>query len=166
MLREYGVGRPSVRAALTFGDPSLCDPPPAGADFAQTVGQTKTCGFVPRTKGDKKRGRPARQYKIPTITALCSAFNVTPEGADPIVLADIRTVGTYRAALNRELIRRRPGIYTQSRRAGQDQQPGGIHQSGGAICMARYSRFFTASAESRAYQAAQGTQHLQRSVQG
>jgi hypothetical protein len=34
-------------------------------------------------------------------------------GADPITLDDIQSTATYRAALNRELIKRRPGKYSQ-----------------------------------------------------
>jgi hypothetical protein len=75
--------------------------------------QTKTCVFVQTTKGDKSIGRPARHYIIPDVATLCQMKNIENISADPITLADIQSSTTYRAALNRELIKRRPDKYSQ-----------------------------------------------------
>lgn len=75
---------------------------------------TNTCVFVPTTKRDKSPAhRPPQEYIIPTIGRLLDVFNVKSKGADPITLDDIQSVKTYRSALNRELIRRRAGKYSQ-----------------------------------------------------
>jgi hypothetical protein len=75
---------------------------------------TKTCVFVQATAGDKTPGRPAQRYIIPGIAYLCKLVNVENIGSDPMTLADIQSPATYRAALNRELIKRRPGKYSQA----------------------------------------------------
>src|SRR5690606_28350388 len=74
---------------------------------------TNNCVFVQTTKGDKTPGRPAQQYIIPSIDRLCQLFVVESKGADPITLKDIQSAKSYRSALNRELIRRRSGKYSQ-----------------------------------------------------
>ena len=55
-----------------------------------------------------------RVYIIPTIGRLLDLFCIKSKGADPITLEDIQSVKTYRSALNRALIRRRAGKYSQT----------------------------------------------------
>jgi hypothetical protein len=74
---------------------------------------TKTCVFVQTTKGDKTPGRPAYRYIIPEIAYLCKLMHVDNMGSDPITLEDIQSPASYRAVLNCELIKRRPGKYSQ-----------------------------------------------------
>ncbi|MCI0713226.1 MAG: bifunctional DNA primase/polymerase [Chloroflexi bacterium] len=114
LLSPYGIGRPTVRQALQFTvSPAPRPSPHADADITILDNSPKTCVFVPETSGDKKRGRPARRYLMPSVEQLCKIFNVRPKGSDPIALPDIRSAQSYRAALNRELIQRRPGKYSQ-----------------------------------------------------
>jgi hypothetical protein len=108
-----------VLGGLRFAKPSHLGEspplePPADADLSLADSHTKTCVFVPETKRDKSRHRPACQYRIPSIERLCQVFGVKSQGADPIDLQDIRTVKHYRAVLNRELIARRPAKYSQN----------------------------------------------------
>jgi hypothetical protein len=114
-LSEHGVGRPAVRKALKFTvSPSLRNPPHAVADLAVAIATTKKCFFVQATECDKTPGRPASRYILPEVAYLCKLMNVDNIGSDPITLADIQSTATYRAALNRELIKRRPGKYSQT----------------------------------------------------
>jgi hypothetical protein len=113
-LSAYGIGRPSIRKALKFGQiPAPGTPPPADADLSLADSHTKTCVFVPKTKADKSKHRPSKHYCFPSVERLCQLFGVESQGADPIELENIRTVKHYRAALNRELIARRPAKYSQ-----------------------------------------------------
>jgi hypothetical protein len=115
LLSDHSVGRPSVRKALNFSiAPSLRNPPHAVADISMLDMPTKTCVFVQATVDDKTLGRPAQQYTIPTIAYLCKLANIENIGSDPITLEDIQSPATYRAALNWELIKRRPGKYSQN----------------------------------------------------
>ena len=114
LLCEHGVGRPSVRKALKFAiSPSLRNPPHAVADFAVATATTKNCFFVQATERDKTPGRPASRYIVPETAYLCKLMRIDNIGSDPITLPDIQSTATYRAALNRELIKRRPGKYSQ-----------------------------------------------------
>jgi hypothetical protein len=115
LLSPHGIGRPSVRKALKFAiAPSLRNRPHAGADLAVATATTKTCVFVQTTKGDKTRGRPAHQFTMPDIAPICNLMNIRNIGSDPITLDDIQSPATYRAVINRELIKRRPGKYSQT----------------------------------------------------
>jgi hypothetical protein len=115
LLSVYSVGRPSVRVALNFTiSPALRNPPHAVADISILDMPTKTCVFVQTTEGDKTLGRPAQRYIIPEIHTLCKLMKIENIGSDPITLQDIQSPATYRAALNRELIKRRPGKYSQT----------------------------------------------------
>jgi hypothetical protein len=50
---------------------------------------------------------------MPGIPYLCEIFGVESAGSDPITIDDVSSIKKYRSALNRELIKRRPGKYTQ-----------------------------------------------------
>lgn len=65
----------------------------------------------PERRGDY---RPAQSYRIPEITELCALLNVKLTPADPIYWEDVQSSAAYRAALNRNLIRRRKGRYIQA----------------------------------------------------
>ncbi len=111
LLAPHGIGRRSIRNALTFTPDTLDEA--TDSKMLKTV--TNTCVFVPTTKRDKSPAhRPAQEYIIPTIGRLLDLFNIKSKGADPITLDDIRSPQIYRSALNRELIRRRAGKYSQA----------------------------------------------------
>jgi len=113
LLAPHGIGRRSIRNALTLTlDTDILE---EAMDSKMPVGVTNTCVFVPTTKRDKSPAhRPPQEYIIPTIGRLLDLFNIKSKGADPITLEDIQSVKTYRSALNRELIRRRAGKYSQA----------------------------------------------------
>ena len=115
-LAPHGIGRRSIRNALTFTHTNINNHTLGEAmDDKMPQGLTNTCVFVPTTKRDKSPAhRPPKVYIIPTIKRLCELFNIKSKGADPITLEDIQSVKTYRSALNRELIRRRAGKYSQA----------------------------------------------------
>ena len=117
LLAPHGIGRRSIRTALTFTlidrDNHTLNDRAMGSKMPQ--GLTNNCVFVPTTKRDKTPNhRPAQEYIIPTIGRLLDLFNVKSKGTDPVTLDDIKSVKTYRSALNRELIRRRAGKYGQA----------------------------------------------------
>ena len=116
LLAPHGIGRRSIRNALIFTltdiDNHTLNDQVMGCKMPQ--GLTNTCVFVPTTKRDKSpTHRPPQKYIIPTMRRLCELFKIKSKGADPITLEDIQSVKIYRSALNRELIRRRAGKYSQ-----------------------------------------------------
>jgi hypothetical protein len=116
LLAPHGIGRRSIRNALAFipTDTDIHTMNNVAMDSKMPQGLTNTCVFVPTTKRDKSPAhRPPQEYIIPTIGRLLDLFDVKSKGADPIILDDIQSVRTYRSALNRELIRRRSGKYSQ-----------------------------------------------------
>jgi len=117
LLAPHGIGRRSIRNALTFtADPDTHNYTLNGVmDSKMPVGATNTCVFVPMTKRDKSPAhRPPQEYLIPTMGRLLDLFKIKSKGADPITLDDIQSPKIYRSALNRELIRRRAGKYSQA----------------------------------------------------
>ncbi len=117
ILTPHGIGRRSIRNALTFTpdtDTHTTYPLDEDMDSKMLQTATNTCVFVPTTKRDKSPShRPPQEYIIPTIERLLDLFNIKSKGADPITLDDIQSVKIYRSALNRELIRRWVGKYSQ-----------------------------------------------------
>jgi hypothetical protein len=114
LLASYGIGRRSIRNAISFTLDTDTDTLDEAMDCEMPKRLTNNCVFVPTTKRDKSpTHRPAQEYIIPTIGRLLELFNIKSKGADPITLDDIQSVKTYRSALNRELIRRRSGKYSQ-----------------------------------------------------
>ena len=115
LLAPHGIGRRSIRNALIFTpdtDYHTLEGEAMGSKMPQRL--TNNCVFVPTTKRNKSPTyRPPQEYIIPTIGRLLDLFKVNTKGADPITLDDIQSVRTYRSALNRELIRRRAGKYSQ-----------------------------------------------------
>ena len=124
------VGRYSVLQALkaTFEDGSaifrtLEDPsprPPSPTDVAR-LGCNSTnniCILFSGTASDKnnqgqKRGRRPRRYILPSVSEICQKLSVDNKGSDALDMADMQTPASYRHAVNRGLIQRRPGRYTR-----------------------------------------------------
>lgn len=72
----------------------------------------KKCFLFSTTKSDKiLRGRIPEHFRIPDINFLCSLLNVPFTRSDPLEDNDIQQAKTYRQAIHRELIKRRPGMY-------------------------------------------------------
>lgn len=127
-LRPIGVGRHSLLRALPVFKNAVPLKPPAVADkeSQEPINETQTtkqkkCFFVSTTKTDKtdfgsqgsKRGRhrPPQRYCFPDVESLCRMFGVKPSGGDAIQAADVASVKTYRQALERTFIQRKPGEY-------------------------------------------------------
>jgi Bifunctional DNA primase/polymerase, N-terminal len=76
--------------------------------------KTKKCFFVTEKKsGIKKKGIPARRFKLPHIKDLCRLLDVKSSGSDPLTRDDLMSAHQTRMALHRELIKRRPGAYSR-----------------------------------------------------
>ena len=60
-----------------------------------------------------KSGPKARRYNLPTPQQLCDLLGVPLTSGDPITRDEVRSSKTYRQALHRELIKRRPQPYFQ-----------------------------------------------------
>ena len=118
------VGRDSVYNALNalapngqpfFPQRSPSALPQASKEAArqkQTL-KTKKCFFVTeKSSGIKKRGPKQRRFKIPTIANLCKQLGVETSGSDPLTREDLTSAHQTRMALQRELIKRRPGEYS------------------------------------------------------
>jgi hypothetical protein len=68
----------------------------------------------------KARGRPQVLYRMPFPDELRAEYNVQEWLAtDTLVATDFSSLKTYRLALHRELIKRRPGEYSRARLAGR-----------------------------------------------
>ena len=116
----FGVGRRSVQRALraklaqgrqVFSSPRNPPQKTAGAAVTQE-GQQKKCFSVSGAER-VKRGRPARLYRVPTVTGLLRWLKLKDGGSDPLTARDLRSPGAYRSALHRALIARRPGRYSR-----------------------------------------------------
>lgn len=66
------------------------------------------------TEAKKPSHRPPRLYRFPSPAEICAWSGVKPSGGDPIRLADVMNEHTYRQALEREFIKRRPDQYSQA----------------------------------------------------
>jgi len=116
LLAPHGIGRRSIHNALTLTHTNINNNTLGEAmDDKMPIRLTNNCVFVPTSKRDKSPShRSPKVYIIPTIKRLCELFKIKGKGADPITLEDIQSVKTYRSAINRELIRRRAGKYSQT----------------------------------------------------
>lgn len=117
----FGVGRPTVRRALS--------PAPASVPVSSTradgaeINSSPFCivthplehtMYVRVQNGDKlNRGPKARRYRMPSCAELCAQLGVADQGTDPLQPADLASASAYRQAVNRALIRRRPGQYSK-----------------------------------------------------
>ena len=120
VLGGFGIGRRSVQRALRsnlvlgrriFNSPR--NPPRRAANVAVVQeGQQKKCFSVSGAERVKK-GRPARLYRVPTLTGLLKRLKLKDGGSDPLLACDLRSPRAYRCALHRALIERRPGRYSR-----------------------------------------------------
>ena len=106
------VGRYSVRLALEQGVALGIFETHENIANRKDENQKQKCFLFGVTKPDKTQGgRPEKWLWIPDITEICAAFGVESLYSDPITRADVASVKRYRAAAQRELVRRRPGQY-------------------------------------------------------
>jgi hypothetical protein len=84
---------------------------PTNVAFSTAPLQDKICLLLGASKPDKNRGRPAKQFRVPTISELCQLLNVRYTSSDSIKLAQLKSVAQYRQTLLSELIKRQPGQY-------------------------------------------------------
>lgn len=74
-------------------------------------GEEKKCIQLGVTPSDKKRGRPARRFQMPSIEGLCRLLGVRWTRSDELQAEDLQSPAHYRRALHREFIKRLPGTY-------------------------------------------------------
>lgn len=92
--------------------PSPRTPTPTDVALAIATNSNNKCLLFRETKSDGiQRGRPPKTYRMPDIDTLCIRFGVTFRQSDPIARDDLRSTKTYRQAMQREFIKRRPGLY-------------------------------------------------------
>jgi len=118
----YPDGKSVFHAVSDHKNPSPT-PPTHTAVASDACGRTnKKCFLFRASESDKnRRGRPAVRYIVPDVATLCAGFGVDLGVGDALRVEDLRSAGAYRASLNRELLRRRPGTYSRrwlSRRIG------------------------------------------------
>lgn len=124
MVGLMGIGRNTVFGALKAALPegqrvfeldlssSPLHPPSPTANAAKRSALiTKQCLFGRVATPGKIPGRRERVYQMPEISRLCQAMGVEDQGGDSLQPEDLKSPGTYRAALHAALIRRSPGQY-------------------------------------------------------
>ncbi len=133
ILHKLRIGRRTVQIALKAiakgihalfmplkSKKSPLNPPQAQNALAASMTKSKTtkCDFVRGTKRVKSKGRPKTgcppcSYIVPSVGYLCRILNVQPGGSDAIQAEDLHNPKTYRQALQRGLMQRRPGLYSR-----------------------------------------------------
>lgn len=120
------VGRYSIRKAFAatrngehlFTQHPMCpSPAPSQATAEQPAAEKRQKSALSpgSNRIQQKKGRPAKYYTMPDTTRLCNLLDVSPTAnRDPIQAEDLQTRKTYRLALQREFIKRRPGVYFQA----------------------------------------------------
>ncbi len=92
--------------------PSPGTPTPADAASASAEDTNNNCLLFRATKPDKKgRGRPPTYYIMPDIETMCAQLDVKFTASDPLKAADLQSIKKYRQGLEREFIKRAPGLY-------------------------------------------------------
>ena len=116
-VAPFGLSRSAVRAALTRAPAS---PSSGGINLYAFDIVTEPRPNAPNccaVKGCKtrqiKRGPAARQFVLPAPADVCAHFGVDDRRSDPLAADDLKTAAAYRKAVNRALIRRRPGQYSK-----------------------------------------------------
>lgn len=124
-LRVFGIGRRAVQSALRAVTPdaqpifepveSPLDPPKELAFAAAGAAKTETkCFFVTGASRVKTLGgRPPQHYRMPENARLYRLLRVSPSGSDPLAGDDLRSPDSYRCALHKALIARRPGRHAR-----------------------------------------------------
>lgn len=121
----FGVSRPTVRRALSPAPASVpVSSTRAGASEGTEINLSPFCivttplehTMYVRVKNDDKlnRGPKAQHYRMPSCADLCAQLGVADQGTDPLQPADLASASAYRKAINRALIRRRPGQYSKA----------------------------------------------------
>jgi hypothetical protein len=121
------IGRFSILSAIKarFADsepifaqtglPSPTPPTPTNVAEYSEQAQNKKCFLFAPTKPNKiRRGRPPALYVIPSFSELCEHLGVPYTRTDPLTTQDVRSVRHYRAAVDREFLRRKPGEYSRA----------------------------------------------------
>ena len=120
LLSALGIGHRAldrfVRAVSSAGEclipPAPRTPPPAVAATMVSTLSDKNA-FVHTTKrSENHRGRPPTVYTLPSLEEICQRLGVQRSPGDPITAQDVTSPRQYRASLEREFIRRRPGRYS------------------------------------------------------
>jgi hypothetical protein len=125
LLQPYHIGRRSIVSALKLvladglrlftqvTDPLHTTPKQAGAAINRKTAEKK-CLMSPVANRVKTSGRPAINYILPDNADLARRLGVFLGSSDPLDPDDLATMTSYRRALHRELIRRRPGQYSRN----------------------------------------------------
>ncbi|MCS6835795.1 MAG: bifunctional DNA primase/polymerase [Anaerolineae bacterium] len=121
------IGRFSILSAIKarFADsepifaqsdlPSPTPPTPTEVAEYSEQAQNKKCFLFGPTKPNKiRRGRPPIVYVVPSFSELCEHLGVPYTRTDPLTTQDIGSVRRYRAAIDREFLRRKPGEYSRA----------------------------------------------------
>lgn len=121
-LLKGNVGHHSIRRAL---DAKLGEKNPLLEPFFRKCPTNKNAVFCLDSSADASDNTggglegelvPYRRkiwYEFPSIEVLCNSLDVEFRPGDPILFDDLKTRKTYREALEREFIKRRPAKYTQ-----------------------------------------------------
>jgi hypothetical protein len=129
VLGEMGIGKNAVYGALsavlengqsvvavsqspegTIPLPPHPLHPSAIADSDKYLSPTQ-CLSGRGTNAGKNRGRPVRQFIMPSPESLCMRLGVKDMGSDPISRDDVGSVSAYRLALHKAMITRAPKPY-------------------------------------------------------
>lgn len=123
---QHHVGRYSILKALSatyddgesiFSQTNKVIPspqPPSHTDVASAIAgdsNNKCVLFRGTTPNKNQRGRPPKTYQVPFIATMCERLGLKMTKSDPISKGDLQSPKHYRQALEREFIKRRPGLY-------------------------------------------------------
>ncbi len=123
-LQRFQIGRRSIVAALKSilpdGKPlfeKVSDPlhtPSIQANAARhPENDQKKCDSVRGANRVKTSGRPSAYYILPDNEELLRRLALQESPADALGVDDLNSPTTYRRALHREMVRRRPGSYSR-----------------------------------------------------
>lgn len=121
LLAPFKIGRRTIMAALGAKIPlqppveeTDTDPDPGMSFVGNEANQQQKCFFVRGAERVKSGGRPAVEYVMPDVPALCQSLGVSVTlFADRLHPIDLCSPTAYRQALQRAFIQRRPGVYAQ-----------------------------------------------------
>ena len=127
LLKPLGIGKRAIFQALGPSDknkwqlfcmmpsPSLQTPSPGNAE-SQSIIQTIKSNDLTVCQSEikyKRAGKKSRYYRFPFQEEVYKLLEIDdPVCGDPIAAKDLETPKIYRQALQREYIRRRPGVYS------------------------------------------------------
>ncbi|MBA3873022.1 MAG: hypothetical protein H0X30_28140, partial [Anaerolineae bacterium] len=123
-LMPLKIGRRSIMAALKaiIADCSVFERgtsplyPPIGANAA--IGSDDLNNSCEMSRGAKrvkiaKRGRPARLYQLPSPTQVAEMIGIKTTASDAVPVDQFVSPRSYRMALHKQLLGRRPGHYAR-----------------------------------------------------